>query len=145
MLSRRSTGNYREVQRAQIILYASEGYPNTRIAKMMNCSPYKVKRWRSRWLEECDHLSQKESSDISDKELKDFIITILTDKARSGKPPIYSAEDYCRLMALALERPEDSGYPISHWTARELRIECEVRGIAVGISERQIGRFLKRI
>ncbi len=143
-ISRRATASYREVLRAQLILLASEGLPNTRISKQLNCSSDMVKQWRSRWLERVSELQEAEQNKTSSSTLEEVIGEIFQDKARSGAPSIYSAEDYCQIMVVAVEKPEDSGYPISHWTAKELTIECHKRGIAAGISQRQVGRFLKK-
>ncbi len=143
-ISRRTTASYREVLRAQLILLASEGLPNTRIAKQLNCSYDMVKQWRYRWLERSLEVEEADKNSTSSSTLEEVIIQIFQDKARSGAPSIYSAEDYCQIMAIAVEKPEDSGYPISHWTAKELTIECHNRGIAGKISQRQVGRFLKK-
>jgi hypothetical protein len=47
-------------------------------------------------------------------------------------------------VAIACEDPQASGYPISHWTAKEIAAEAVKRGIVESISVRQVGRFLKR-
>jgi hypothetical protein len=48
-------------------------------------------------------------------------------------------------VALACEAPEDSDLPISHWTQQALADEAMRRGIVEEISQRSVGRFLKRI
>ena len=49
------------------------------------------------------------------------------------------------VVALACERPEESGLPISQWSASDLAREVVRRGIVTSISPRSVGRFLKRI
>jgi hypothetical protein len=49
-----------------------------------------------------------------------------------------------QIVALACENPKASGYPVSHWSPRELATEAVKRGIVEKISPRSIGRFLKR-
>jgi putative transposase len=71
------------------------------------------------------------------------VIERLQDAPRPGKPAIFSAEQWCQIMALACEPPEVSGRPISHWTPRELAAEAVNQGIVETISERHVGRFLK--
>jgi hypothetical protein len=52
----------------------------------------------------------------------------------SSEPhPKFSAEQYCQIMAIALEAPKASGRTISHWTAREIKAEAQKRGIVENI------------
>ena len=74
-------------------------------------------------------------------QLEKSIREVLKDNPRPGA---HSSEQYCQILAVALEHPEESGRPISQWTSRELADECNKRGITSGISDRQVGRFLKR-
>jgi hypothetical protein len=45
---------------------------------------------------------------------------------------------------MACEKPEESGRPISHWTAREIADEIMERKIVDHISPRHAARLLKR-
>lgn len=45
---------------------------------------------------------------------------------------------------MALEDPNDSDRPISHWTPSELAEEVVGRGIVETISPRSVGRFLQQ-
>ena len=121
-----------------------QGKPNSRIAKIMSCSIDKVKHWRYKWLANQDTLTKIESGNQDTNKLVKSIRELLKDKPRPGAPPTYSSEQYCQILAVALEHPEESGRPISQWTSRELADECNKRGITSGISDRQVGRFLKR-
>lgn len=67
----------------------------------------------------------------------------LKDSPRPGSPGKFTAEDYCRIMGVALEDPSQSGLPITHWTLTELRSEVIKRGIVTSISRAQLGNFLK--
>ena len=67
---------------------------------------------------------------------------LLGDSPRSGAPTTYSAEQYTQIVSLALMPPSEYDRPITHWTARELTDEIHLHGIAPGISERQVQRFL---
>ena len=66
----------------------------------------------------------------------------LKDEPRKGRNSTYTAVQYTRILELALTLPEESGRPITDWTARELADEVHKRGIAPGISPRQVARFL---
>ena len=141
---RQSTADFREVSRASLILEIEKGKPNSRIAEIMSCSVDKVKHWRYKWLDNQNALIKLENEQQDSKKLEKSIREILKDNPRSGAPPTYSSEQYCQILAVALEHPEESGRPISQWTSRELADECNKRGITSGISDRQVGRFLKR-
>jgi len=78
------------------------------------------------------------------KQLEQLIVDALTDEERSGRPPRFTPEEICRIVAMACEEPEDSQRPISHWTAREVADEAIKRGIVDNISPRSAGRFFKR-
>ena len=143
-ITRRATAEFREVSRALLILEIEKGGSNSGIARTMGCSTPKVARWRGKWLENQDALRQAEEDSEPKEQLEKVIRDVLKDRPRPGAPATYSSEEYCLILALALEPPEESGRPLSHWTAGELADECAIRGITSGISSRQIARFLKR-
>jgi putative transposase len=143
-IARQSTANFREVSRASLLLEIEKGKPNSKIAKIKNCSIDKVKHWRYKWLENQEALIKVETEQQDINKLEKSIREILKDNPRPGAPPTYSSEQYCQILAVALEQPEESGRPISQWSSRELADECNKRGITSGISDRQVGRFLKR-
>ena len=100
-----------------------------------------VKLWRDKWFRYKDKLSRNQ---IDDKHLKKLILNeILIDEQRSGIKAIFTIEQITKIIALACERPEYSGYPTSHWTIRELREEILKREIVKEISWSSIQRFLK--
>lgn len=113
--------------RAQIILRLAAGHDTSAVAEHFQTTRLTVRRWRAHWLKR-PHAS---------------VIERLQDAPRPGKPAIFSAEQWCQIMALACEPPEVSGRPISHWTPRELAAEAVKQGIVETISERHVGRFLK--
>jgi transposase/transposase-like protein len=51
-LVRSHTAQHREVQRARVLLMASEGFANTRIASEVGVAPMTVKAWRERFSED---------------------------------------------------------------------------------------------
>jgi transposase len=69
----------------------------------------------------------------------------LSDAPRSGAPSKITAEQICAIVALACERPSESDRPVTHWTQQELADEAMKRGIVKEVSQRSVGRFLKRI
>jgi putative transposase len=117
--------------RARIILLAGEGAGVVEIAERLGVWRKGVSHWRSRWLE-----SSGSPGTVGER---------LSDAPRSGTPAKITPEQVCSIVALACEAPGDSGLPISHWTQQALAYEAMRRGILEEISQRSVGRFLKRI
>jgi transposase len=67
----------------------------------------------------------------------------LADEDRPGAPGQFTPEQVAQIYALACEPPENSGRPITHWTAAELADELQKRGVVESISASQVGRYLR--
>jgi putative transposase len=132
-----------EVIRAKIILMATDGVRNQRIADELGIHEQTVRKWRSRWDKAFTQMTECES-EASDKDLYNFVWNVLADDPRSGRPGTFTPEQICQIVAVACESPEASGRPVTHWTPRELADEAMKRGIVESISVRSVGRFLKR-
>ncbi len=104
-------------QRARIILAAADGENNSQIARRLGIEADTARLWRTRWL---------------------------ALAPRPGGPCRISAEQVCRIVALACALPAASGRPISQWTGREIADEAVARGIVAAISPRHAARLLKR-
>jgi putative transposase len=102
-----------------------------------------VRAWRDRWLEAMEVL-QRVEQEQTPQQLRRLVEVILDDAPRPGKPATFTPEQIVQIIAVACEPPEQSGRPISHWTARELADEVQKRQIVATISPRSVGRFLKR-
>jgi len=118
--------------RARIVLAAGGGLNNAQIARQLRISIDTVRQWRRRWLE----LQPVPYADLSVEER-------LHDLPRPGAPARISADQVCQIVALACEKPERSGRPITHWTDREIADEIKQRGIVDDISPRHAARLLK--
>jgi putative transposase len=132
-IARRPSTAQHLAQRARIVRAANNGRNNAEIARGEGVSVNLVRKWRRRWVE---------LKAIPPEELD--IEARLQDLPRSGAPGKYSAEQLAQIIALACEDPQASGYPVSHWTPKEVAAEAIKRGIVESISPRQVGRFLKR-
>ena len=75
------------------------------------------------------------------KELEEQIMLSLSDKPRPGAPMTFTADQYCQLLSVALEKPEQSNRPINDWTSRELADEVIKRGILKASPLRKWGDF----
>jgi len=119
--------------RARIVLAAAEGQSNAEIARAMHTTLDTVRLWRKRWVD----LQPIAWDDLTVEER-------LEDLPRPGAPARITPEQVCRITALACEKPEDAGRPITHWTAREVADEIIRREIVSAISPRHAARLFKR-
>ncbi len=126
---RKQTTAQNKARRARIILMSGSGkYKNGEIAKYVGMDNGEITRWTKRWVE----------SSIEDVEER------LEDKPRSGRPATITAEQWCKIMALACEKPEEHGVPISHWSHSTLTAEIIKQEIVKSISATHVGNFLKK-
>ena len=118
--------------RARIILAAGEGRASSAISRDLDVSINTAQRWRYRF-------AKAQTISYDDLTLEDR----LQDLPRPGAPSQISADQRCKIEALACEKPEDSERPISQWTAREIADEVMKRQIVESISARHAARLLK--
>ncbi len=128
---------YSLFQRSQIILLAASGSSNKMISQQVHLSENVVGLWRRRWVAGHSELARWEDKPrLLDQGIRD----LLSDLPRSGSPPVFTAEQVCRIIALACEKPPAH---LSHWTQAELARMAVERGIVESISKSSIERFLK--
>lgn len=120
-------------QRVRIILLADEGKSHSQISQELGISIDMARQWRNRWL--CFAPIPLNELSVSER---------LEDAPRSGKPAKISAEQVCKIVALACEAPEKAGRPISQWTGREIADEIISRKLVETISPRHAQRILKK-
>jgi len=132
------------VTRAKIILRAAADQTNGQIASELEITRNTVSSWRERWQASGEQREAVANEMDDDKSLRELLENILRDNPRSGAPGKFSAEQMAQIIAIACEDPETNGYPVSHWTPKEIVMEAVKRGVVESISERQVGRFLKR-
>ncbi len=119
--------------RARIILAAGQGRTSSTISRELKVSLNTAQRWRNRF-------AKAQTISYDDLSLEDR----LQDGPRPGAPARISADQRCKIEALACEKPENSERPISQWTAREIAEEVMKRKIVESISSRHAARLLKR-
>ena len=115
--------------RARMIVHAAGGIGVRESARELGVWPKTVRYWRKRWQRADDKCSVCER---------------LADAPRSGAPPTYTPEQICAVVAMTCEKPSDSERPISQWSQREIADEAKRRGLVPNISQRSVGRFLKK-
>jgi putative transposase len=130
-LRRKASSPQALARRARMILMAGDGAGVVETAGRLGVWRKTVSQWRARWLS-----SSGSSASATER---------LSDAPRSGAPSEITAEQICAIVALACERPSRSERPVTHWTQQELADEAMKRGIVRQVSQRSVGRFLKRI
>ncbi len=120
-------------KRARIVLAAARGQKNKEIAQEYKTTLDTVSLWRNRWV-------KLQSISFDDLSIEDR----LQDAPRPGAPAQITADQRCQIEALACEKPEKHGRPITNWTAREIADELKKRKIVTNISPRHAARLLKR-
>lgn len=129
--------------RATIILQSAEGLSNKAISQLVSLSRNQVSLWRTRWASHQEELLLVEAEEDKAIDYKRYIEGLLSDAQRTGAPMKFSAEQLCQIYAVATEKPESSGIPISHWSLSSLAEELVKRKIVDSISTSQLHVFLK--
>ncbi len=125
---RRHTAPRRLVRRAHIVLLAASGHSNESIARRVEIGCDQVRLWRRRWLStDCAAPAEQR----------------LCDAQRPGAPATFCVEQICQIVALACENPDESGWPMTEWTASALAEEARRRGVVERISRSTVRNFLK--
>lgn len=101
-----SAGKTTLAKRAQIVLLAGEGVPNTKIARRVGVSRPTVNLWRKRYI----------TSGLSG----------LTDRPRSGRPAVVNE---AQVVVNTLETPPPLG--ATHWSSRLLGKELGISNVTV--------------
>ncbi len=115
--------------RARIVLHAADRVGVRESARQLGIWPKTVRQWRKRWREGTD------GQPVAER---------LADVPRSGAPPTFTLEQICAVVAMTCEKPSESERPISQWSQREIADEAVRRGLVESISQRSVGRFLKK-
>lgn len=150
------------VTRAKIILMAGEGMANAHIAPKLGLHPDSVRLWRQRWAKSQQKLDEvelktfspeevstkspvidRDTKNFARKQFEHFINGILSDEARSGSPPYFSAEQFAAIIALGCQAPTECEREVTHWTHKELTYEVVKRQIVDSISVSTVGRLLR--
>ncbi len=146
-LSRRHSAPRRLVERAKIILLASqENMSAPAIAAALHLCANTVRKWIGRY-------SHKPATPVGENPDPQTATPApqpppqrwLADAPRSGRPDTFTAKEFCDIVALACEKPQDHNRSITHWTAGELSDQAVKEKIVASISARHVSRLLAAI
>ena len=113
-----ASGEFRQVQRARILLAAAGKVPNGQIARQVGCTRATVRKVR--------------------RDYRTRGMRALTDRPRPGRPPVYDIDVHLLIIATATSEPPETD---AQWTHR-LIAEHLQQHHGVGISASQVGRIL---
>ncbi len=122
-LIRAGTTAQQLAQRAKIVLLATAGWSNTKIASRVGVCVDTVRKWRHRWWVQPGTAS-------------------FGDAKRSGRPPSFTPVQVAAVKALACQPPEASGVPLSRWSCPDLAVQVVADGIAASVSTSTVRRWL---
>ena len=115
-----------------MIILAHKRFSRREIARCVDCSPTSVSNWMNRWIDD-------------PPENKHDIREWLKDHPRSGAPCRFSIDQRTQIIALACEKPEDHGLPVTTWTSEEIRQALIKKNIVHNISRRHVSRILLEV
>lgn len=110
------TNQYRYVQRARIILLATEGKTNKEISKMVSLSTVAVSHWRTRF--------------------NKYRLEGIKDRPRTGKPPKFGHKERLKIINKACCPPSLK----ARWTIRELS-----KSVGFSISKSHLHRIMHEL
>lgn len=130
-------------QRISIVLRAHQGESNMHIARLLGVTSNTVKKWRTRWIASYERLCAHQQQTERESEHLQQMLAVLEDAPRSGSPMRISLAEKQGLMALACQKPEDFGIPVTQWNREMLAQVAQRQGIVKKISPRYVGKLLK--
>lgn len=132
-------------QRINIILQANQGKNSVSIGTSIQVMRLTVSKWRNRWSKSYHQLCEYEQEDVSDRDLLNRMLLILSDKPRSGAPSRISLAEKQNLIALACKKPEEFGIPMTQWNREMLAKVAMSEGLIKSISSRYVSELLKKM
>ncbi|MEU9108779.1 helix-turn-helix domain-containing protein [Streptomyces xanthophaeus] len=110
--------------RSQIVLLATRGRSNARIALEVGVHVDTVRTWRGRFA--------------------DGGLPALADRRRSGRPARFTPVQVAGAKALACQLPAETGVPLARWSCPELAAELTARGVTDTVSPSTVRRWLRQ-
>jgi len=136
------------VERSRIILQYKETGSKKKTAESLGSTWDKVNRWVNRWnAKESERLDMERMYRVNELTKDGYqaeLEKLLQDDYRCGAPVKFTESEKQQIIALATQKPEDAGVPITHWSYSILAQTAIDKGIVKTVSRVQIGRFLKQ-
>ncbi|MDX1910864.1 MAG: helix-turn-helix domain-containing protein [Saprospiraceae bacterium] len=146
--SRKRTTLRQYHDRISILLYSQEGKSISWVSSHLSISYNTVKSWRRRWAAQYSTLLEfekgKDGQGVSDGELLDAMLGLVSDLDRSGAPARITLAQKQQIIALACDKPDTYGVQMTDWTHEMLAKVAMAQGIVDTISRRHLGGILKK-
>jgi transposase len=146
-IAKQRTAGADAIERSGIIIAYERAGNKTTVAESVGSTWDKVNRWVHRWHEKAGELNELERlhqrGALTTAEYRARLHTLLKDAQRSGAPRTFSVSQQQQIIALASQKPEDAGVPVTHWSHSLLAKTAVEKGIVARISSSHIGNFLK--
>ena len=146
-ISTQRTNTVQMVERSKIILEYNRTWSKTKTLQSLNSTWDKVNRWVNRWQNQENERADLEQAylrkQVGRKAYATEIEKLLHDEQRPGAPSTFTESQKQQIIALATQKPEDAGIPITHWSHEILAQTAIEKGIVLSISSTHIGTFLK--
>lgn len=135
-------------QRIRIVFAAAEGKSISAISRELGLTRSTVRQWRDRFDSALPALRSfaagVDGHGVSDKELFDQILLVLTDRQRPGKPREITDAQVQQIVAIACRQPSDFGHPRSDWSYGLIAQVAVEQGIVEHLSGNYARELLKK-
>jgi transposase len=134
-------------KRLQVLLLAHEGMSNYAINKVIGMHKEWIGIWRNRWEQQWEKIGVLEGDDkfsLSDKDLEKQVLEIMSDKGGQGRRSRITLAQKNQIIAVACEKPEDHGIPVSKWSYDLLARAIVKKKIVDSISPSYVFKILKK-
>lgn len=134
-------------KRLQVLLLASEGMSNYVINHRLGMQKNRIGIWRDRWEKHSEKLRKLELDkglNLSDKDIEKHILEIMADEKRASKPSKISLAQMNQMVAIACEKPQNHGIPISKWSYEVLAQVIVEKNIVESISPSYVWKILAK-
>jgi transposase len=142
IIHRRSVSAFLK-RRVKAVLAASTGKQNKEISAEDGLESHFVSRWRKRWSLAHQHWRESDST-LRPPITEHLLLSWLHDKKGRGRKNHFTPDQRTKVVALCRESPEESGFPVTHWSAERLAKAAIARHIVDTISQRTVARILKK-
>ena len=141
LIAAKTSARVSEVKRARILLASQRFSDPSQVAEVAGVNRSTCYKWVARAREFLPSLAFEADWSIARRVQE--VSKALADRPRSGASAHYTAEQECEVMAVAIRKPEEFGFPLSHWSGRDMAMYLDESRRIPGISPSKVWRVLK--
>lgn len=140
--------NHGQHQRIRIVFDTAEGKSISAISREQGLTRYTVRQWRDRFEAALPALRTfaqgPDGKGVSDKELFNEMLSVLTDHPRRGRPREITDAQVQQIVAIACRKPSDFGHPRSDWSHKLIAQVAVEQGIVDHLCGGYASELLKK-